>query len=108
MEIQKYLKAPYDSLTWATFSMFPSFDGFVRGGNLFFSCEVEEKTLPYVLEIVGEDSLMFASDFPHERQREEVDSDIDILLAREDITDVQKNKVMFRSAERFYTGRADG
>lgn len=108
MEIKKYLKTPCDSLTWAPFSMFPSFDGFVRGGNGFFSCEVEEKTLPYVLEIGGEDSLMFASDFPHERQREGVDSDVDILVAREDITDVQNNKRLLRKAERFYTGRANG
>ncbi len=70
--------------------MFPSFHSSVRGGNLFFSCEVEEN------------SLMFASDFPHERQREEVDSDIDTLLAREDITDVQKNKILLHNAERFY------
>ncbi len=51
---------------------------------------------------------MFASDFPHERQREEVDSDIDTLLALEDITDGQKNKILLRNAERFYTGRANG
>ncbi len=82
--------------------MFPSFHSFVRGGNLFLSCEVEEKTLPYVMEIGGENSLMFASDFPHERQREEVDSDIDTLLAREDITDVQKDKILLHNAERFY------
>ncbi len=73
--------------------MFPSFHSFVRGGNLFLRCEVEEKTLPYVMEIGGENSLMFASGFLHERQREEVDSDIDILLAPEDITDVQKNMI---------------
>ncbi len=58
--------------------------------------------MPYVLEIGGEDSLMFAADFSHERQREEVDSDIDILLAREDITDIQKNKILVHNAERFY------
>ncbi len=88
--------------------MFPSFDGFVLDGNLFFSCEVEEKTLPSVMEVGGEDSLMFTSDFPHERQREEVDSDVDILLAREDITDIQKNKILLPNAERFYTGKANG
>ncbi len=87
--------------------MFPSFHSFVRGGNLFSCCEVEEKTLPSVMEVGGENSLMFASDFPHERQREEVDSDIDTLLAREDITDVQKDKIVLHNAERFYTGRAN-
>ncbi len=88
--------------------MFPSFHSSVRGGNLFSCCEVEEKTLPYVMEVGGENSLMFASDFPHERQREESDSDIDTLLAREDITDVQKNKILLHNGERFYTGRANG
>ena len=65
-------------------------------------------TLSYFLEIGGEDSLMFASDFSHERQREGVDSVIDILVARGDITDVQKNKILLHNAERFYTGRTNG
>lgn len=108
MEVQKYLKSALRQFDLGTFSMFPSSEGFVRGTNLFSSCEVEEKTLHYTMEIGGEDSLMFAADFSHERQREEVDSDIDILLAREDITDVQKNKILLHNAERFYTGRANG
>ena len=81
---------------------------YVRSGNLFFTCEVEERTLPCVLSIVGEDALFFASDYPHERRRGEFESDIDRLLAREDITDRQKEKILYRNAERFYHGSHRG
>lgn len=57
------------------------------------------------MNIVGEDALLFASDYPHERRRGEFESDIDMLIAREDITDRQKEKILYRSAERFYTGK---
>jgi len=77
---------------------------YVRSGNIFFSCEVEEKTLPTVLSIVGDDKVFFASDFPHERRKGEFYGDIDALLARTDITDQQKEKVLYRNADRFYNG----
>ncbi|MBI2985621.1 MAG: amidohydrolase [Deltaproteobacteria bacterium] len=77
---------------------------YVRGKNIFFSCEVEERTLPYVLDMVGEDAILFASDFPHERRREEFSGDIDVLLGRNDITEIQKEKILYHNAKRFYGG----
>ena len=38
---------------------------YLEQGNWFFSTEPEERMLPYVIEILGEDSIMFASDYPH-------------------------------------------
>ena len=56
----------------------------MRGGNLFYACECEEKTLPIVAELIGADQLLWASDFPHERPWEEFAGDIDTLLSRID------------------------
>lgn len=77
---------------------------YVREGNIYFSCEVEEKTLPTVLHLVGEDKILFASDYPHERRKGEFYADIDELLAREDLTQAQKEKVLYQNASRFYNG----
>ena len=77
---------------------------YVRDGNIYFSCEVEERTLPTVLQLVGEDRIFFASDYPHERHKGEFYGDIDELSAREDLSDTQKHKVLYANAERFYNG----
>ena len=56
----------------------------MRGGNLFYACECEEKTLPIVAELISADQLLWASDFPHERPWEEFAGDIDTLISRID------------------------
>jgi uncharacterized protein len=38
---------------------------YVRAGNIFITCEPDEKTLPAVVEATGDDCIMFASDYPH-------------------------------------------
>ena len=77
---------------------------YVRSGNIYVSCEVEEKTLPTALQLVGEDRIFFASDYPHERHKGEFYGDIDELNAREDLAEAHKHKVLYANAERFYNG----
>ena len=74
----------------------------IRSGNLYFSCEVEEKTLPYVVEFVGEDTIFFASDYPHERRREQFLHDIPEFVERKDLSDKVKDKILLRNTQRFY------
>lgn len=38
---------------------------YITGGQCYFSCEAEETTLPYVAERIGEDHLIYASDYWH-------------------------------------------
>lgn len=75
---------------------------YIRGGNIYFSCEVEERTLPYVLEIVGEDKILFASDYPHERDREQFMGDIPEFVERQDISDKAKEKILYHNVKAFY------
>src|SRR2546428_424524 len=75
---------------------------YVREGNIYFSCEVEERTLPYVIELVGEDRIFFASDFPHERARSDFLHDIPEFAERTDLSDRVKEKILLHNARRFY------
>ena len=75
---------------------------YVRDGNIYFSCEAEERTLPYVIELVGEDRIFFASDFPHERARPEFLHDIPEFVGRTDLSDRVKEKIILHNARRFY------
>src|SRR4029453_10633514 len=49
----------------------------MRGGNLFYSCEIGEETLPTVAELMGTTQLLWPSDFPHEKPWDEFSGDLD-------------------------------
>ena len=38
--------------------------------------EVEERTAPYVVKLLRDDVIMWASDFPHERERDQFGGDL--------------------------------
>ena len=38
---------------------------YVASPNIFVSCEPEERLLPETMRIIGEDSVIYASDWPH-------------------------------------------
>jgi predicted TIM-barrel fold metal-dependent hydrolase len=73
-----------------------------RAGNIFFTAEVEERTLPYVLDLVRPDVVLWASDFPHERERDQFGGDLPYLKAREDLSDAAKQRILFDNPTRFY------
>jgi predicted TIM-barrel fold metal-dependent hydrolase len=75
---------------------------YLRGGQVYVSCEVEERALPYALRELGEDHIFFASDYPHERSHDEYLTDIPEFLARPDLSDAAKRKVLRDNALRFY------
>ena len=73
---------------------------YMASGNLFISCEAEERMLPETMRILGEDIIMFASDFPH--WDAEFPENLQHLLAREDLTPSQRAKVVGLNAKRLY------
>ncbi len=69
-------------------------------GNWFYATEPEESTLPYVLERLGEDVILFASDYPH------WDGNFPYMVStvrgRKDISDEVKQKILCDNAKRLY------
>ena len=59
---------------------------FFKSGNIFVTMEVEERTAPYVLDLLRPDVIMWASDFPHERERDQFGGDLPHLMARKDLS----------------------
>jgi predicted TIM-barrel fold metal-dependent hydrolase len=74
---------------------------YVKDGRVFFSFEPEDSMLPYCLEHIGEDRFLFASDYPHWDMT--FPHALSGLMERRDITDVQKRKLTYDNAFRFYT-----
>ncbi len=74
----------------------------IRGGNIFFTCEVDERSLPYVLEQLGGEQVLWASDYPHERARSEFFHDLPDFFAREDVGPDVRKKILCDNPKRYY------
>jgi predicted TIM-barrel fold metal-dependent hydrolase len=73
---------------------------YVKHGQWFFAMEPEEETLPYVIERIGDDKILFASDYPHwDGIFPHV---VSTIRGRKDISDSSKAKVLGENAKRFY------
>ena len=73
---------------------------YVEAGNIWVSCEPAEPILPGVVDVLGDDFIMFASDYPHwdgdwpESTRH--------LRTRSDISEASRQKIGGGNAVRFY------
>ena len=77
---------------------------YVRSCPIYFSCELEEKILPYVINLGLEKKIMYPSDYPHERPTlEEFLTDIPRFEARSDLSDETKKRILRDNCIEFYS-----
>jgi hypothetical protein len=75
---------------------------YVTAGNVYFSAEPEEASLTHVTELIGTDTLLFTSDFPHEANLAHCRTEIDAVLRRPDLSEDLTQKILGGNARRFY------
>jgi predicted TIM-barrel fold metal-dependent hydrolase len=73
---------------------------YVRDSHIFVACEPEERLLPETLRIVGADSILYASDFPH--WDHSFPDSLFELEQREDLTDEDKHQILIANPKRLY------
>ncbi|HTN73029.1 MAG TPA: amidohydrolase family protein, partial [Methylomirabilota bacterium] len=73
---------------------------YIRHGNWFVATEPEEEMLPYVIERIGEDKVLFASDYPHWDGM--FPYAVSTIRERKDISDSAKEHILRKNAQRFY------
>jgi predicted TIM-barrel fold metal-dependent hydrolase len=72
---------------------------YLRGGNVYFGFEVDEKLLPHCIGLFGDDRFVYASDIPHgDREWDSVRT----FMGRSDIDDSAKQKLLVDNGKRFY------
>jgi len=77
----------------------------VRNHPVYFHAELAERqVLPLALSVVGEDRLIYASDFPHEPD-DEIMEVLEAFLAREDVRQSAKQKILCDNIEGLYALR---
>jgi predicted TIM-barrel fold metal-dependent hydrolase len=72
---------------------------FFDSGRIFFGCEGNEPFLARVVEEIGDDKLLFSSDYPHADRTE---GTARMLQAREDLALSTKKRILEENARRFY------
>ncbi|HEY7316743.1 MAG TPA: amidohydrolase family protein [Candidatus Binatia bacterium] len=72
------------------------------GGNLFYSCEVGEKTLLTVAQLMGRTQLLWPSDFPHEKPWDGFSGDLDAFIGRDDLTEATARQILWDNPCRLY------
>lgn len=75
---------------------------YFKSGNIYVTCETDEKILDAVVREMGEDRIMYPTDFPHEREAGEFGKDIPEFLERPDLSESAKTKILSENAKRFY------
>jgi predicted TIM-barrel fold metal-dependent hydrolase len=73
--------------------------------RFYYGFELEETTLPYVIERIGADRLVYASDYPH--WDTEWPHSLRTFLERDDVTDAQKRQILGDNPQRFYGFKAE-
>jgi predicted TIM-barrel fold metal-dependent hydrolase len=61
-----------------------------------------EKNLDAAVREMGEDYVMYPTDFPHEREAGEFVKDIPEFWQRNDLSESAKKKILNQNAKRFY------
>lgn len=77
---------------------------YLQRGNCFFGCSPDEYLIPAVAAVVGEDTLIFSSDYPHADGL--FPDAVKTVRERQDLSEGLKRKVLGENAARFY-GLAD-
>lgn len=73
---------------------------YLRDGNIYVTCEPEEPILPGVIDVLGAEFIMFASDYPH--WDGEWPESTRHLRTRPDISEEAREKIGGRNAQQFY------
>jgi len=72
---------------------------YVKSGRFFIAAEADDRLMLQLFELVGEDQVLFSSDFPHGEGRE--NSALEIL-ERPDLSETQKQKLLYHNSVRLF------
>jgi hypothetical protein len=72
---------------------------YLKSGRIFMCGEMEDPLMKEEIALLGEDQLLYSSDYPHGEARENAAQN---LLERKDVTETQKQKILFNNPVRFF------
>jgi len=73
---------------------------YITGGSCYFSTEPDERLLPVVLNMIGDDFILYSSDYPHTDSK--FPNSVKWIRERTDISEGTKTKMLAENGARFY------
>ena len=70
---------------------------YAKSGRIFIAAEADDRMLHSLFELVGEDQVLFSSDFPHGEGRDNAALEI---IERQDLSREQKQKLLYHNTVR--------
>ena len=77
----------------------------MASNQFFYAFELEESTVPYVIDRVGANKLLYSSDYPH--WDTSWPKTVTIFKDRNDISATDKRQIAWNNPQTFYGFRAD-
>ena len=77
---------------------------YLAHGRIYYSCEPDEKMVSTVVDLVGADRVMYASDYPHWDMS--YPESATLIEKRHDLSEDAKRKILCDNARRFYPALA--
>ncbi len=77
---------------------------YMASDQFFYAFELEESTVPYVIERIGADKLLYSSDYPH--WDSSWPKTVKMFQGRHDISDAYKREIAWNNPQKFYGFRA--
>ncbi len=74
----------------------------LRSGRIFFEAELSDEMLPYIVKELGDQALVFASDYPHFTSPEGIAKHIRESQERPDLSEETKRRILGENARRLY------
>lgn len=75
-------------------------DAVLKGDQCFISCDPDETTIESVVDLIGEDRIIYASDYPHFDGR--FPDSVRLIAERDRLTESAKRKILAGNALRLY------
>jgi predicted TIM-barrel fold metal-dependent hydrolase len=72
---------------------------YVESGRIFIAAEADDSLLFQLFDLIGENQVLFSSDFPHGEGRDNAALEI---IERKDLTENQKKKLLFDNTVRLF------
>jgi len=79
---------------------------YARSEQLFFSCDPDEAVLPVAVEFLGEERVIYASDYPHHDAK--FPNSVRMIWEHPKLSDSAKRKILGENALRLYKLSAQG
>ena len=98
----EFLSVRQDYAEEARFPLKAKPSEYIKSGAFYYAFELEETTLPYVMERVGSDKLLYASDYPH--WDTSWPNSVATFTEREDVGEADKGRLPGLRTRRHSTG----